>query len=707
MPVTYKSAPAVANKQQLTGSSPVSVLKRVGPRVAEVLSKLGIYTLQDLLFHLPLRYQDRTRVVPIAYLKAGKEAVVEAEVLHSSINYGRRRSLVTRLSDGTGTIDLRFFHFSASQKAALAAGSRLRCFGEVRRYKQHLEMVHPEYRHVKQEANNVAEHLTAIYPATEGLGQLSLRSMIDQCVDGSEGLNLQVSEWLPKALLQQLQYPDLQSALAYVHKPPPDADTHLLEQGLHPCQQRLAFEELLAHYLSLRKLRLQQKTLQSPKLQAPGDLESQLIQNLPFKLTAAQQRVVQELLFDLEQPHPTQRLVQGDVGSGKTVVAAITVLRAVEAGYQVAIMAPTEILAEQHRHNLSVWLQPLNVTMAWLSGKTKGKARKQTLESISTAAAQVVVGTHALFQDDVEFKHLGLVVIDEQHRFGVHQRLALRNKGRKSGYHPHQIIMTATPIPRTLAMTAYADLDCSVIDELPPGRKPVETVVMSNQRRDDVISRVYQACANGRQTYWVCTLIEESEVLQCQAAQDTAENLGQEFSDLRVGLIHGRLPAAAKEEVMSQFKRGEIDLLVATTVIEVGVDVPNASLMIIENAERLGLSQLHQLRGRVGRGDQSSVCVLMYQHPLSNNAKARLSTMRDSNDGFEIARMDLKLRGPGEVLGTRQTGVMQYRIVDLQRDQHLLAKVQTSANRLFRENPEAVDHLIQRWLGQQIQYGDV
>jgi len=693
--------------KRFTETSLVTALKRVGPRVAQNLAKLGIVRVQDLLFHLPSRYQDRTRVVPISSLRVGMEAVVQGEVVHSKIHYGRRRSWLVRLRDASGQIDLRFFHFSASQQAALSNGLSLRCFGEVRRYQQGLEMVHPEYRQVT-DLSSVEEYMTAVYPVTEGLGQATIRGLMDQCIIDSDHLRFAISDYLPQQWLAEFKFPPLAQALAYVHKPPPDADTALLEQGLHPCQQRLAFEELLAHYLSLRNLRLKQTTLKAPSLRAEDRLAKQLLQNLPFQLTGAQQRVVAQLNQDLEQDHPAQRLVQGDVGCGKTIVAAMALLRAVECGYQVVIMAPTEILAGQHWDNFEQWLQPLNVSMAWLSGKVKGKSRTLTLTHLQEGTAQVIVGTHALFQEDVQFHSLGLVIIDEQHRFGVHQRLALRNKGASgNNTYPHQIIMTATPIPRTLAMTAYADLDCSVIDELPPGRQAVETVVISNQRREQVIERVYKACAGGRQTYWVCTLIEESDVLQCQAAQDTAAQLSQECSGLRIGLIHGRMSEQDKTQVMAGFKQGEIDLLVATTVIEVGVDVPNATLMVIENAERLGLSQLHQLRGRVGRGQQHSVCVLMYQAPLSNNARKRLSTMRDCNDGFEIAQVDLKLRGPGEVLGTRQTGIMQYRIVDLQRDQALLPQVSQLAAEIYRQRPEIVEKLIKRWLGEQLQYGNV
>ena len=670
-----------------------------------------------------MRYQDRTQVVPIAQLRPGTEALVEAEVVEASIQYGRRRSLLVHAADSSGVIVLRFFYFNAKQQESLSPGTRLRFFGEVRRFNRHFEMVHPEYRRLFSEADRQAEQtLTPFYPLTEGIRQGSLRALIDQVVVDHESLAVELSEWLPAEVLQHAPILKrsgltLAQAVAYLHKPSRDADLYQLEQGRHPAQQRLAFEELLAHHLSLRRLRLRQQRHGAPLLNPPGKLIDALQAQLPFALTRAQQKVLREILDDLAKPTPMQRLVQGDVGSGKTVVAALAALQAVESGYQVAVMAPTEILADQHLHNFRLWLQPLGIAVQWLTGKIKGKNRDAVLEQIASAQVPVVVGTHALFQESVSFANLGLVIIDEQHRFGVHQRLALRNKGvsgnttshteNAATLYPHQLIMTATPIPRTLAMTAYADLDCSTIDELPPGRTPVETVVISNQRRDEVIERVYAACRSGRQSYWVCTLIEESEVLQCQAAQDTHEQLQDTFADLRVGLVHGRMSSGEKDQVMSDFKAGNVDLLVATTVIEVGVDVPNATLMIIENAERLGLSQLHQLRGRVGRGAQHSVCVLMYQAPLSQTARERLSIMRETNDGFAIARKDLELRGPGEVLGTRQTGIAQYRIVNLQRDQYLIDSVGKAANVLLSRYQQNITPLIQRWLGHSTQYGEV
>ncbi len=683
--------------------------------MAEKLARLNITTLQDLLFHLPLRYQDRTRVVPIGSLRSGVEAVIEAEVLLSDIKYGRRRMLLSKVSDGTGLLTLRFFHFSASQQQSLSPGVKIRCFGEVRHAGQGLEMVHPEYQlQTSDEYNNGnknALYLTAVYPTTEGLRQFSLRALIDQLVWDSRTLLVDVPEWLPASCLEQLDFPPLAQAIAFVHKPPPDAPVDVLLNGQHRYQQRLAFEELLAHHLSMRRLRLRYQEHQAVPFKPDSKLAKQLVEQLPFSLTKAQQRVYAEIRENLSDSLPMLRLLQGDVGCGKTVVAALAAIHALECGYQTAIMAPTELLADQHFRNFRQWLEPLSVSVQWLSGKLKGKLRNNVLQEVSNGSAQVIVGTHALFQEDVCFAKLGLVIVDEQHRFGVHQRLALRNKGRhtKNGIdlYPHQLIMTATPIPRTLAMTAYADLDCSIIDELPPGRTPVQTVVIEDSRRADVIARVHHACRSGKQAYWVCTLIEESEVMQCQAAEDTARQLLEELPDIRIGLVHGRMKPSEKDNVMHQFKEGNIDLLVATTVIEVGVDVPNATLMIIENAERLGLSQLHQLRGRVGRGDQQSACVLLYHTPLSQHAKERLIVMRDTNDGFVIAQRDLDIRGPGELLGTRQTGIEQFRIADLQRDQALLPDVIKTANELLNHYPDHVDAIIQRWLGRNEEYGSV
>lgn len=689
----------------LLAAIPVTELKGVGAALEQKLHNLGIHNLQDLLFHLPLRYQDRTRIVPMGALRPGDECVVEGEVKLADISKGRRRSLLCRIQDGTGSLTLRFFHFTAAQKNNLKPGTRIRCFGEARTGANGLEIVHPEYKRVdNDDLVPVEENLTPIYPTTEGLHQGRLRALTDQALNYLKEGGLQ--ELVPEQLRQGWQFPSLNDAVVYLHRPPVDVDQHLLLDGMHPAQRRLAFEELLAHHLSLLKLRQKARQKGAPELPGTGQLKAAFLDQLPFPLTGAQQRVGNEIANDLAQAYPMLRLVQGDVGSGKTVVAALAALQTVESGLQAAIMAPTEILAEQHFINFSNWLESLDIKVAWLAGKLKGKQRQTQLEAIRTGEARVVVGTHALFQEEVVFSDLGLVVIDEQHRFGVHQRLSLREKGRNGELAPHQLIMTATPIPRTLTMSAYADLDCSIIDELPPGRTPVSTVVIADSRRDEVIQRVQKACAEKRQVYWVCTLIEESEALQCQAAEVTAEDLKVALPELRIGLVHGRMKPAEKAEIMQQFKAAELDLLVATTVIEVGVDVPNASVMIIENPERLGLAQLHQLRGRVGRGSVESFCVLMYHAPLSNQGRERLTVMRETTDGFKIAEKDLQLRGPGEVLGTRQTGTMQFKMADLQRDSDLLTRVKMVAGQM-QEWPDFADSLVERWLGRGEDYGNV
>ena len=687
---------------------PITALKGVGPKVAARLARMDIHSVEDLLFHLPYRYEDRTRLTPIGALRAGNEVVIQGKVELTEIKFARRRILLSRLSDGTGFITLRFFHFNARQQAALARGVTLRCFGEVRRGSMGLEMTHPEYQYIDSEQPPMIEQtLTPVYSTTEGLHQLSLRNLTEQALIKLQSGELVLRELIPAALLQSRNLPSLAEAVQFLHRPPPDIDLGSLAEGKHPMQQRLVFEELLAHTLSLRQLRSRMRQHRALALQATGQLSAKFLHGLEFQLTDAQQRVISEIERDLQAGVPMQRLVQGDVGSGKTLVALMAVLHAVESGYQAAVMAPTEILAEQHYRNFAQWLSPLGIEVAWLSGKLKTSERRQALQQLLNGTARVAVGTHALFQAEVKFQQLALVVVDEQHRFGVHQRLALREKGKRNGYYPHQLIMTATPIPRTLSMAVYADLDCSVIDELPPGRKPVETVVIPDTRRDDVVARVHNACQQGKQVYWVCTLIEESEVLQCQAAEDTATLLAEALPEVRVGLVHGRLKSDTKEKIMQGFKQGEFDLLVATTVIEVGVDVPNASLMIIENAERLGLAQLHQLRGRVGRGSQASACVLMYHGALSEQARQRLGVMRDTSDGFEIARKDLELRGPGEVLGTRQTGMLQLRVADLQRDQAWLPEVSHIADRLLQTYPERVKPLVKRWIGSATRYGNV
>ncbi|SEG79032.1 ATP-dependent DNA helicase RecG [Marinobacterium lutimaris] len=684
---------------------PITELKGVGTALALKLERLGLETIQDLLLHLPLRYQDRTRVLPIGSLRPGDEGVIVGHIAASDITYGRRKALMCRVQDGTGSITLRFFHFSAAQKNSLAQGKRIRCFGEARPGPASLEMVHPEYKVIADEGSvRVDDALTPVYPLTEGLTQGRIRGLVEQALGWlDKGI---VEDLLPDNLRQQWQLPELTESIRYLHQPPVAADQEQMLEGKHPAQQRLAFEELLAHHLSLLKIRQKVQEQGAPLLKATGKLSLPFIASLPFELTQAQRRVAREVARDMTLPVPMLRLVQGDVGSGKTVVAALAAIQALENGAQAAVMAPTEILAEQHYNNFSAWLEPLGVSVAWLAGKVKGKQRARELERIANGEAQLAVGTHALFQEEVRFHNLAVVVVDEQHRFGVHQRLSLREKGCNGEQTPHQLIMTATPIPRTLTMSAYADLDCSIIDELPPGRTPVNTVVIADGRRDEVIARVRSACSEGRQAYWVCTLIEESEALQCQAAEVTAESLRETLPELRIGLVHGRLKAAEKAQIMASFKAAELDLLVATTVIEVGVDVPNASLMIIENPERLGLAQLHQLRGRVGRGSVESFCVLMYHAPLSQQGRERLAVMRESTDGFRIAEKDLELRGPGEVLGTRQTGMMQFRIADLQRDAHLLPRVKRAAADI-EQAPALMDALIRRWLGQGEAYARV
>ncbi|WP_286976966.1 ATP-dependent DNA helicase RecG [Pseudomonas sp.] len=684
---------------------PVTALKGVGAAMQEKLTKVGLENLQDVLFHLPLRYQDRTRIVPIGSLRPGQDAVVEGTVTGADIAMGKRRSLLVRLNDGTGTLSLRFYHFSNAQKEGLKRGTHLRCYGEVRPGSSGLEIYHPEYRALSGETQIAVEQtLTPIYPTTEGLTQQRLRQLSELALARLGPHSL--PDWLPEELAKEYQLGPLAEAIRYLHRPPADADIEELAEGRHWAQHRLAFEELLTHQLSLQRLRESVRAQQAPQLPVASKLPAQFLHNLGFEPTGAQKRVGAEIAYDLAQDEPMLRLVQGDVGSGKTVVAAFAALQALEAGYQVALMAPTEILAEQHFINFSKWLQPLGLEVAWLAGKLKGKARAAALEQIA-GGAPMVVGTHALFQDEVKFHKLALVIIDEQHRFGVQQRLALRKKGVDARLCPHQLIMTATPIPRTLAMSAYADLDTSILDELPPGRTPVNTVLIADSRRFEVIERVRTACNEGRQAYWVCTLIEESEELTCQAAETTFEDLAAALGGLNVGLIHGRMKPAEKAAIMEQFKQGALQLLVATTVIEVGVDVPNASLMIIENPERLGLAQLHQLRGRVGRGSAASHCVLLYHPPLSQLGRERLGIMRETCDGFLIAEKDLEIRGPGEMLGTRQTGLLQFKVADLMRDADLLPAVRDASMSLLQQWPQHVSPLLDRWLRHGQQYGQV
>jgi len=678
------------------GLAPVSSLPGVGPALTETLHKLGVERVQDLWFHLPLRYEDRTRVTLIRDLVAGESAQIEGVVEAVETGFRYRPQLRVAIIDASHeTLMLRFFHFRRQQAQQFAPGLRLRCFGAIRHGQHGLEMVHPQYRVLHGDVA-MEETLTPIYPVTEGLGQQRLRAVIDKAL--ARLPNETTLELIPPDLLQPLGLMPLRDALLGVHRPMPDADVQALLAGRHPAQQRLAFEELLAHHLSLKKLRARMRRHRAPALPPDPLLQKRFLHALPFELTRAQQRVAQEIGRDLAKQVPMLRLVQGDVGSGKTVVAALAALHAMANDRQTALMAPTELLAEQHLRNFRAWFEPLGIDVVWLAGKVTGRARDKALTQLSRGAP-IAVGTHALMQEGVEFARLGLAIVDEQHRFGVQQRMALRDKGMAGGEAPHQLVLTATPIPRTLAMSAYADLDVSTLDELPPGRTPVRTVAIANTRRDEVIERIRAACAEGRQAYWVCTLIEDSDQLQAQAAEVAHAQLCAALPQLAVGLVHGRMKPSVKQAAMDAFTDARTALLVATTVIEVGVDVPNASLMVIENAERLGLAQLHQLRGRVGRGSVASTCVLLYQSPLSGLAKQRLETLRETNDGFVIAETDLRLRGPGELLGTRQTGEMGFRVADIIRDASLMPAVQRVGAALLLGHPALATRLTARWIG--------
>ncbi len=692
-------------KGQLLDAIPLTTLHGVGAGQAGKLAGIGLHTLQDLLFHLPLRYEDQTRLYTITDLLPGIYATVSGEVLRTDVVFGRKRMMTCQISDGTGILTLRFFNFSAAMKNALATGKQVTAYGEIRRGKNGPEIFHPEYK-VRQSDTSVElqETLTPIYPTTEGVRQATLRKLLDQALELLD--TCAINELLPPELTRSMM--SLPQALKTLHRPPADTQLAELESGQHPALKRIVLEELLAHHLSMLAVRAGAQRYHALPLSPQEALKNQFLAQLPFSPTNAQQRVVAEIEQDLAKPVPMMRLIQGDVGSGKTLVAALAALRAIAHGRQVALMAPTELLAEQHAGTFRQWLEPLGISVGWVAGKQKGKARQAQEDAIAAGGVAMVIGTHAIFQEHIRFHSLALVIIDEQHRFGVHQRLALWEKGEQQGFHPHQLIMTATPIPRTLAMTAYADLDTSVIDELPPGRTPVTTVAIPDSRRHEIIERVRSACQDEkRQAYWVCTLIDESDLLEAQAAQVTFDDLSATLPDLRVGMVHGRMKPAEKQVVMAQFKAGELDLLVATTVIEVGVDVPNASLMIIENPERLGLAQLHQLRGRVGRGSAVSHCVLLYKTPLTQTAKLRLQVLRDSNDGFVIAQKDLEIRGPGELLGTRQTGNAEFKVADLLRDQGMLPEVQRVARHLHQNYPEQAKALIERWLPERTQYTNV
>lgn len=672
----------------------------VGEAAAQLLAKLNIHTPIDLLFHLPRDYENRSRIIPMSQLFVGKTALLQGTIQSVDFPAGKRPSMAVQISDGQGRITLRFYQVYKGLKEKLTSGQLIRAFGEVRLGARGLEMYHPEYQLVKADTPLPTSKLTAIYPTTEGLTQPKLRQLVDQALK-------HFSDHLPELLPPQTSKTyDMRAALSFVHQPPVDANIDELVQGRHPAQQRLIFEELVAHQLSLLTRRYYLQSIAAPVFTKSKNLLPQLIASLPYTPTGAQQRVSQDVLKDLKHNKPMLRLVQGDVGAGKTLVAAIAACHALEAGWQVAIMAPTEILAEQHFINFSQWFEPLGIQIAWLAGKQKGKARAVAENTVQTGQAQLVIGTHALFQESVVFDKLGLVIIDEQHRFGVDQRLSLREKGSQ-GTTPHQLVMTATPIPRTLAMSAYGDLDTSIIDELPPNRTPINTVTIPFERREEVIARVAANCTEGKQAYWVCTLVEQSETLDAQAAEDTFADLSERLPHLKLGLVHGRMKSEEKQAVMQAFKKNELQLLIATTVIEVGVDVPNASLMIIENAERLGLSQLHQLRGRVGRGSNASFCVLLYKSPLSENGKSRLATLRASSDGFVIAEKDLEMRGPGEILGTKQTGLLGFRLANLQRDQQLLPQAQRIATLMLKEYPTQSDALLARWLPEAPRYAYV
>ncbi|MGI9229619.1 MAG: ATP-dependent DNA helicase RecG [Gammaproteobacteria bacterium] len=696
--------------------SPVTALRGVGPAIAGHLSRLDIHSVQDCLFHLPSRYIDRTQITAIGTVRADDTVLVQGMIELVQARRGKRRQLLCRISDGTGAMLLRFFHFTGWQKANLVEGSEIRCWGKVRKNKETLEIIHPEYQILAAGQDGQPEQtLTPVYPATEGLSQFKLRQLSGQALKVLQQDKQGLRELIPPTILQQHNFITLAESLRFVHRPPADADTDALLNGTHHTQQRLAFEELLAHQLSIRGMRknIQEKraypvaTMQTQAAQAQAATADKFIARLGFALTRAQDKVITEITADIQRPTPMLRLLQGDVGCGKTVVAAITALHAIDAGLKAALMAPTEMLSDQHYRNFKTWFDALGIEVLLLNAKQSRTERKQTLEALQSDRPLIVIGTHALFQEQVTANKLGLVIIDEQHRFGVNQRLALLEKGAADDEYPHQLIMTATPIPRTLAMTMFAELDISVIDELPAGRGTVTTTVLSSKKRPDIIRRINEVCAAGRQVYWVCTLIEDSETTELEAAEAIAATLADSLPGLKVALIHGKMKPAEKEQIMQAFQSARLDLLVATTVIEVGIDVPNANLMVIENAERLGLSQLHQLRGRVGRGGHQSYCVLLYQEPLTEVAQIRLNTLRETDDGFVIAQKDLQLRGPGELLGVRQTGLPPLKIADFARDAALIPAARDGADQILQQYPQVADLLIKRWLNDAREFGNV
>jgi ATP-dependent DNA helicase RecG len=695
-------------KKEVALSDSTDKLNGVGQALQKKLHNIGVNVISDMLFHLPIRYEDRTKLTPIHEIMAGRKVFIEGIIEDSRVIFRGRRALICRVSDETGSLQIRFFFFNRSQQLRLSTGSSIRCFGNAHLGRYGLEMIHPECKVIdRDEAPSLETYLTPVYPTTDGLHQMRLRSLLNQAFAIlSKNTDKKVTDVIPKDLLAHLSLPSLVDSLRQIHYPGADEDTAALMEGTHPAQRRLVFEELLAYQLSLKTLRKNHKTHIAPKTKK-NTLQAKLNSTLPFNLTKSQLKVIKEINHDLGSGIPMLRLLQGDVGSGKTIVAAMVIANVIDTGHQAAFMAPTELLAEQHYETIAVWFEKMNTQVFLLTSKVTATNRKKMLLNIKNIPASIVIGTHALFQNEVIYNKLGIIVVDEQHRFGVEQRLALMGKGATQGFRPHQLIMTATPIPRTLAMAAYADLDISTIKGLPPNRKPIKTAVIPEERRQEIIAKISAAIKSGTQVYWVCPLIAESEKIDIESAIDTAAKLSKELSPHKVGLIHGKMESHEKENIMRSFSEAKTDLLVATTVIEVGVDVPNANLMIIENAERLGLAQLHQLRGRVGRGEKQSSCLLVYKSPLTEMAQQRLETIRATNDGFEIADRDMRLRGPGELLGTRQAGVAQFKIADLTRDIALIDEVQVMADKLLEEDPYAVEKLKKRWLGHKIEFARI